>query len=117
MTSLVVCLGAGKGTWIPVLKLLDASKWDDIFLVMPKFFADKYQPSASNIHKIIVDEQKTVEALVGDIAVHFGKLFGDVAVNLYSGEGIEHMAVLAALMKAGCGIRLVHVHDGRVQEL
>jgi hypothetical protein len=38
-----------------------------------------------------------------------GLLDTDVAVNLVSGEGAQHMALLAAILQLGLGIRLVTV--------
>ena len=118
MTSLIACLGAGKGTWVPVLQLIDAAPWDSVFLVMPAFFADKYQPKSEKVQKIVIDDTKELPALTQDITKALdGKLFGEVAVNFTSGEGKEHMALLAALLKIGCGVRLVTMQENSMQEL
>ncbi len=112
MTSLVACLGSGKGTWIPVMKVAESPSWDQIFLIMPAFFADKFENVRKNTTVIKIDENKDLPELIADIKQAFdGKLFADVAVNLMSGSGKEHMAVLAALLKLGCGIRLVAVTE------
>ncbi len=118
MTSLVTCLGAGKGTWVPVLQLIDGNSWDAVFLIMPAFFADKYQPQHTNITKIIIDDTQSVETIQQQLIKEFdGKLFGETAVDLTSGGGLEHMAILSALLKTGCGIRLVHTVNNELGEL
>ena len=118
MVSLVACMSSGRDSWVPVIQLMSATDWDAIYLVMPSFFADKYSENSSKVHKIIIDENKELVLLTEDLVKAFdGKLFGDVAVNLSSGFGKEHMAVLAALLKSGCGIRLVSFDGSKIVEL
>jgi len=45
------------------------------------------------------------------------KISGDVAVNLISGSGKEHMALLGALTKCGVGIRFVTSTEQGIKEL
>jgi hypothetical protein len=65
------------------------------------------------------DFSKPVEELFGDIFVALKKAFGndkmvdlDIAVNITSGQGKEHTALLSALIKLGYGIRLVDIDAG-----
>ena len=47
-----------------------------------------------------------------------GKIYDlDVALNMVSGTGKEHMAILSALLKLGLGIRLMAVTKNGVVEL
>ncbi len=118
MSSLVTFLGSGKGTWVPVIQLIDSQQWENVFLIMPQFFADKYQPKNSSVHKIIIDDTKPVALLAEELRLVFdGKLFGDVGFCCLSGSGAEHMAALSALLKAGGGIRLVIFANNQVSEL
>ena len=41
----------------------------------------------------------------------------EVAVNIVSGNGKEHMAIISALLKLGVGIRLMAVTKDGVREL
>lgn len=108
MASLVACLGAGQGTWTQVMKVVDSPSWEHVFLVMPNFFADKFQNMKKNVTVIKVNESDDIPVMTEHIKKALdGKLFADVGVNLVSGAGKEHMAVLSALLKMGCGIRLV----------
>ncbi len=118
MTSLVACLGAGKGSWIPVMKVVESPSWDHVFLIMPLFFAEKFENMKQNTTVIKIDDNKPLPELIEDIKKELdGKLFADVAVNLISGNGKEHMAVISALLKIGCGIRLVAFTGNELKEL
>jgi len=118
MASLMTCLGAGKGTWVPVIQLMESTTWENIFLIMPEFFADKYMPKTGNITKIVIDDTKEIDVLAEEIKKEIdGKVFGDLALNIGSGGGKEHMAMIASLLKAGCGFRLVIMKDNQMKEL
>ncbi len=108
MANLVACLGSGQGTWAQVMKVVDSPSWEHVFLVMPVFFAEKFQNVKKNLTVIKINESDDIPVMSAHIQKELdGKLFADVGVNLISGSGKEHMAVLSALLKLGCGIRLV----------
>ena len=47
-----------------------------------------------------------------------GRISGlEIALNLYSGEGKEHMAILAALIQLGIGFRLVIATEQGIKEI
>jgi len=119
MTSLVACLSTGKGTWGPLMNIAGSPSWEHIFLIAPKFFAENFESQKQNMTVITIDENKETHELAEDIRSQLdGKLSGDVALNLGSGSGKEHMAVLSALLKLGCGIRIVTLDNaGNLKEL
>lgn len=107
MTSLVVCLGEGKGTWGHVSSLINAYSWEKIFVVASDFFQQKFTHE-KKFDFVIIDSRKPIEDLKVDIVDFLkDKLSGDVALNLVSGSGKEHMAIFSALIGLGVGIRLV----------
>lgn len=107
MTSLVVCLGEGKGTWGQVSSLLNSHNWDNIFIVANSFFQEKFSHE-KKFEFVIVDSRKSIDELKKDIINSLkDKLSGDVAINIISGSGQEHMAIFSALLNLGVGIRLV----------
>lgn len=108
MTELIACLSTGKGTWMPVIKLINAQEWDQIFLIGTDFARQKFNPK-KQVEFIIIDQRRPTKQLVQDIKSQLEKkLKGpEVALNLTSGTGNEHMAILSALLKLGLGIRLV----------
>jgi len=118
MTELVVCLGTGKGTWTHVAKVISEQDWEKIFLITNEFGMGKF-----NVQKphefLIVDLNMPVKNLAEDIRKKLhGKIKGtEVAINIISGSGKEHMAMLAALLKLGIGIRLITYTGTDVQEV
>jgi len=118
MTSLIACLGIGKGTWTHVIKLIAEQEWDNVFLVTNQFGKDKFQIN-KQVEFIVIDEERPVEDLVHQIQ---GRLQGkindlEVAVNLISGSGKEHMAVISAVLKLGLALRLVGASEKGLQEI
>lgn len=118
MTELVACLSTGKGTWLSVSKLIDSHDWDKIFLVANDFAIQKFQ-AKKGVDYIAIDPNKSSKELVEAIKKQFdGRIQGaQVALNLESGSGKEHMALLSALLKLGVGIRLVSASTGELEEL
>ncbi len=117
MADLVACLSTGKGTWGHVSRLINDQEWDNIFLITNEFGKDNFTID-KKAEMIVVNPNKTITALVEDIKNALdGKLSGDVAVNLISGSGKEHMALLSALLKLGVGIRFVALTGDGIKEV
>ena len=117
MTDLVCCLSTGKGTWIEVAKLIHNYEWRNIFLITNDFGREKFA-SEKAVQLIIVDSNKGTESMKRGIEEALKeKLSGDVAINMISGSGLEHMAMLAALMNLGVGIRFVIAENNEVKEV
>ena len=118
MTDLVACLSTGKGTCVHVSKLIKDQNWDKVFLITNQFGKEKFTADEKT-ELIIVDSNKPITELVEDIRKSLdGKLsMGDTAVNLISGTGKEHMALLSALLKLGAGVRLMVATDSGVKEV
>ena len=127
MTTLVASLGSGKGTWISLLKLIESTDWERIILIANPFFANKFlEKNYLNPDKkdkttvIILDSEKmNYNAAINKLAKDLSdKIVGvEVALNLLSGTGKEHMIILASLLKLGFGIRLVDFEDNKMKEL
>lgn len=119
MTTLVACIGTGKGTWAHVAKLIKDQDWEQIYLITNNFGKENFKiEKPEKTTTILIDENKHLPEITETIRKELdGKIFGDAAVNLVSGEGKEHMAVLAALLKVGAGIRLVAVTVDGVKEI
>ena len=117
MTSLVACLSTGKGTWTEVVKLIKTGKFEKVFLVTNQFGKDTFK--SSDVEMIVVDSSKDYNGLIDDIKDGLkGKILDtEVAVNLVSGTGKEHMAIMGALLQLGLGLRFVVATETGVQEL
>lgn len=118
MTSLITCLSTGKGTWTTVAKTIAAHEWDKVFIVTNEFGKDKFQLKANMEFIVIADGplQPMVEQIRRSLEGKIADL--QVAVNLDSGTGKEHMAVISAVLRLGLALRLVTASaDGSIVEV
>ena len=119
MTSLVATLGSGKGSWKYLIGLIKSGAWDSVHIVTTSFGAERFSVEGCEMSFVIIDDRKSAALLVGDIYKQLdGKLNDtEVALNITSGTGKEHMALLSALLKLGLGVRLVGFENGSVTEI
>ena len=118
MTDLVACLSSGEKSWIHIAKLIKEQDWKKVFLITNEFGKNKFK-SEKEVEFIVVDMQKPVFDLIEEIKNGLrGKITDlEVGLNLVSGSGKEHMAVLSALLKLGVGVRLMAVTKDGIREL
>lgn len=119
MVSLVTIISSGKGTWGQVNTLLREGTWDHQYIVCNDFAYDQFQAKDSNTTTKLRFDEKSWKESYQQLAGFFKEqLKGEmeVAVNISSGSGVEHMAVISALLKAGVGIYFVYADQGAVQE-
>lgn len=117
MTDLVCCLSTGKGSWAEVGQLLKQHPWKTVFLITNTFGKEHFH-AAENHVLIILEDTQNVEKMRETIKKELKeKISGDVAVNLSSGTGKEHMALISALIAIGVGIRLVIPGENTMQEV
>jgi hypothetical protein len=108
-------LSSGKGTWGQVIGLIKREEWDKIILV-----GDSYAKK-----RIVAwDLQKTINKPIEFVEIDFDKRIADcieeikkklkdrikgveVALNIASGTGKEHMALISALINLPVGIKFV----------
>lgn len=112
MTILIACLSTGKGTWVALNRLASAEKWERIYLITDSFGKEKFQLK-DGMEFVLVDFRKGIAELRDEIKkILEGKIKEtEVALNLLSGSGKEHMAILSALLHIGVGVRLVNFSD------
>ena len=118
MTSLIVCVSSGQGTWGYVYRLIKECPWDHVYIITNDFGAQKFEKK-ENTTLIVVDFNRPMNTLVSEIKQQLeGKIKDfEVAVNLISGSGKEHMAILSAIIKLGPGIRLVALTENGLEEI
>lgn len=117
MSTLVACLSVGKGTWQPVQDLIATKSFDKVILIVSQFAKDNY-PNKFGAEMIVLDPALSLADAVSLLERELKGKINDleVGVNLISGNGEEHMAVLAALIRSGVGFRLVSALDGSIVE-
>jgi len=117
MTSLVACLSTGKGTWGHVSRLIQDEKWDKVILITNDFGKENFQKT-ENTEFILIDSNQGLKELQEEICSKLkDKINGEIALNIVSGTGKEHMALLSALLKLGLGIRLIALTKEGIQEI
>ena len=118
MTDLIACLSSGEKSWAHVERLTKEQDWKKVFIITNDFGRKNFK-AEKQVKFIVVDFQKPVFELIEDIKNGLkGKISDlEVALNLVSGSGKEHMAILSALLKLGVGVRLMAVTKDGVREL
>jgi hypothetical protein len=117
--DLVAVISSGKGTWGHVARLITDASWDSIFLITNEFGKENFS-CPKPFALIQIDENRGIEEIKKDIKAQLeGKLkpFNEVAVNVVSGTGKEHMALLSALLELGIGVKFIAVTKDGVKEL
>ena len=118
MTSLIACLSTGKGTWMQVIDLIKAEEWDKIYLVTNEFGKEKFSTDKP-VEFVVIDVEKPMQHLVEDIRSELHGKINDLetALNIISGSGKEHMALISAVLKLGLAVRYVTSENGKVIEV
>ena len=120
MTTLITCLSTGKGSWGHVSRVIAQQDWEKIILITNEFGHERFS-NEKEFTPIVIDPKKPMQDLVADIKEGISQQDiqeTEVALNIYSGSGKEHMAVLAAVLKSGLGPRLIiPTEEGGTEEL
>ena len=118
MTSLIACLSTGKGTWGHVSRLINDGQWDKIFLITNDFGKENFS-NEKKAEMIVVDSRIGLEELRENIKSQLTGKINDteVAVNIISGEGKEHMALMSAILQLGLGMRFMALTKDGIKEI
>jgi hypothetical protein len=118
MTDLIASLSTGKGTWTDVQKIIESEEWGNIFLITNEFGIKNFQ-SKKNVNFVVINSNKPSQIIVQDITKQLkDKINGlEVGLNITSGTGKEHMAVMASLLKLGLAVRYVVYEDNQMKVL
>lgn len=119
MAELIAMITTGKGTWGHVSRLIQDVEWEKIYLVTNEFGKENFS-SPKPAELIMVDEQRGLEEIKKDFKSQFEtklKPFNEIALNIVSGSGKEHMALLAALLELGIGVKFIALTKDGVKEL
>ncbi len=119
MTYLVACLGEGTGTWTNVLKLAASPQFEKSFLIVNEWTRKSLNIEKPNIQLITINTNTTTTELRDQIANQLkGKILDfEVALNIDSGTGKEHAAMITALMRIGLSFRLVVMENDKIEEV
>ena len=118
MTDLICCLSSGKGTWEHVKTVIEKENWENIFLITDEFGKNNFKTTKQIIF-ILVDNKDSISIYKDKIIDQLhGKINGiEVALNLVSGTGKEHMGILSALLKLGLAVRFMALTKDGIKEI
>jgi len=116
MAILIAALSADKATATHVKKVIELENWEKIIVISE---AQAKIESKKPVEYIYVNMEKKSLELCSEITSKLRtKLKGiDVAVNIISGSGKLHMAILSAILKLGYGIRFVVLTEHGIKEI
>ncbi len=117
MGILIALVSSGKGTWSQVSNLINNVEWDGVYLICNDFAYENFDINPNKALKLKFNE-KDLQSSFDSLSKFFKKEINDfeVALNISSGTGMEHMVVLSAVLKSGLGIRFVYFEEGEVKE-
>ncbi|MFH1592055.1 MAG: hypothetical protein ABIB47_01675 [Candidatus Woesearchaeota archaeon] len=118
MPTLIANLSTGKGTWGHVGRLIEDSEWEKIILITNEYGKENFNKN-DKTELIAVKVDAGLKELRDEIYGVLKEKVKDteVGVNFISGSGKEHMALIAALLKLGVGIRLVALTKEGMEEI
>lgn len=101
MAELIAFLSTGKGTWGHVSRLIETGEWSKVVLLTNDFGKEKFTPDEKT-ELVVLENMKGLKDLAADIEAGLkGKVGSEVVINIVSGSGKEHMALLVALKRLG----------------
>ncbi len=103
--NFIAVLGAGKGTWGHVARIIQEENWDNILLVSNDFGKENFSTDATNVEWALINTSSGFDVIKEVIREKLPK--GEIVLSLVSGSGKEHMAVLAALKEEGLPFEIV----------
>lgn len=110
MATLLANLSAGKGTWGHVTRIINDRKWDRVIIITNDFGEENFKPERP-VEYIIIDPMRTtIPKITQELTKSLKeKIDGkeDVELNIISGTGKEHMAILSALTKNDINFKLI----------
>jgi len=109
MRTFITTVGKGKGTWGKV-KRICSEEWDQIVVLGNAWAKDTFKVEPS-YEWIVLDEEKDICQQITDIIEGLPEDMGDIYVNITSGSGTEHLALISALITDKKAFKTVCVCD------
>jgi len=118
MTDLIINISTGKGTWQHASEVIKKENWSKIFIITNDFGKEKFTTDKSH-EFILIDTNRDIKEIREEIIKNLKEKIKDteVALNLYSGTGKEHMAILSAILKLGLSLRIIIPTKDNIEEI
>jgi len=111
--TFITCLSTGKGTWGTVKSIITKGNFEKVIVITNDFGKEKFQDECD---MIVVDTFGEIQDIKDKILKELpdSKFGSEVALNIDSGSGKEHMALISALIEKGYGFKFVTLKDENV---
>jgi len=120
MPVLVANLSSGKGTWGQLTRIINDSDWDKIILVTTEFGRDNFKP-LKQVEYIVIDPNFfSLTKLISTLKSAFKELIKnelEVSLNIISGTGKEHTAIISGLIQAGISFRFIALTGEGIKDI
>lgn len=119
MGVLIAILGQGKGTWTHVKRIVELGEYESIFIITNDFGIEKYVPiKGETMIRVDFNENTTIirDQIISQLKGPLQDVM-ETEINITSGSGKEHSALISAVLKLGVGVRLIDLIDDKVVEL
>jgi hypothetical protein len=120
MSQFIGLLSTEKGSWAEVATIIRKPRFNEIFLLTNMLGKEHFSELPNkNLEVFVFDFNKSIDELTKDFRKALkGQLhFGDIAINISSGHGKEHMALICALLSLGVGLRFITIKNNEIFEL
>ncbi len=120
MTILIACLSTGKGTWGHVSRVIQDGEFEKVFLITNDYGKENFNKDKKT-ELIALKLEQGINDLRDEIFKELKSRIKtnetEIALNIASGSGKEHMALMSALLKLGVGIRFVALTKEGIKEI
>lgn len=113
MKMFIGVLSTGKGTWGQVSHIIDNTDYTDVYLISNDWAKDIFK-CTKEIKWIIIDHRKGFPEIVSEIESQMPKEINNLEINIHSGSGKEHTALLSILLKNKIKFKLVTNSAGEI---
>ena len=105
MTDLIAYISSNKGANAHVEKLISGENWEKVYLIASPENKDMISHEKAEV--IVADNKKMLSDMITDLkdSLKDKVKMMDTAVNIISGDGKEHMALISSLITLPVGIR------------
>ncbi len=115
MVSLVALMSSDTKNWKEVADLIKCTKWDNVYLICNSLAFNSI--NLENVKKYQFNEQNPIMSIFGLTDTFKNEIMDfEVCINLSSGTGIQHMALVSSILKSGLGLRFVHCENNQLKE-
>ncbi|MEM1988940.1 MAG: hypothetical protein QXS41_03830 [Candidatus Woesearchaeota archaeon] len=116
MATLIILATTGKGAWNRIFKLLNVFDWEKVLVITNKFGYEKLEFKESKVEKIEINFNAPYDYVINEIKEKLKNYnLTEVALNISSGEGKEHVALIVALIKLGVSLQFVDLEDNELK--